>query len=94
MIISEKDGRLWHLTTVYASPNKQRRLILWELLDEMNASGPWILISDFNCTMKESERSSAGVFLQVSWARWKKMDAGSRLHRTEVHMAPWGQQCK
>lgn len=50
-----KDGKP---ASVYAPPHASRRSGLWGKLDELPVEGPWLLIGDFNCVLREVERSS------------------------------------
>lgn len=52
--------RTWELTTTHASPNPSIRRLLWMALDELKVENPWMLISDFNCTLRDEERNISG----------------------------------
>lgn len=43
---------------MYASLIVDRRIFLWERLDGMKVEIPWILMTDFNCVLKDEERNS------------------------------------
>lgn len=58
MEVEARDGRRWLLTTVYANPQPTKRRFLWKHLEALEVELPWELIGDFNCILKDEERSS------------------------------------
>lgn len=79
IIIEEGRGGAWELTAVYASPMHHLRPAIWEKLSRIQHSFPWALIGDFNCTLSEGERNSAGD-VSRSFGTWVQksglIDAG------------------
>lgn len=53
--VSEMGGRVWELSIVYASPNRAIRPAIWEQLGAIDHSNPWLLIGDFNYTLRDGE---------------------------------------
>lgn len=58
MEVGMGDRSGWMLTAVYANPNPSMRKFLWEQLEELTQTGPWLLIGDLNCVLEDDERSS------------------------------------
>lgn len=56
--MKSNDGVEWVMTAAYAHPNPRIGKFLWDKLNEVEVSRPWMLIGDFNCLLKEEERRS------------------------------------
>lgn len=59
----------WELTAVYASLLPHKRLAIWEKLMSIRRMDPWLLIGDFNFTLKEGERNTKGGAL-ADFIKW------------------------
>lgn len=71
MEVKSGGGREWALTAVYANPHSNARRLIWERLDALEVRKLWVLIGDFNCVLKDEERSSGlgASSALVSWVR-------------------------
>lgn len=58
MLVKQSNGQPWEMTAIYASPNHQQRNGIWNELNLIRCRDPWLLIGDFNYTLKDRERSS------------------------------------
>lgn len=60
--------KAWVLSIVYASPQLHLRPILWESLENFNATNilPWCLVGDFNTTLQEHEKEGGAAFNHCS----------------------------
>lgn len=45
-------GKVWQLKAIYASPNSTIRRGIWDKLNEMQITEPWLVMGDFNCVAK------------------------------------------
>lgn len=56
-VFVSRGNKLWHCSTIYASPIPVVRDILWKHLQNIRASitGPWLLMGDFNEILVPSE---------------------------------------
>lgn len=74
-VVKSSRGKQWEITIVYVNPNATRRKQPWGKLDESSIEAPWILIGDFNCVLRDEERSSgrgASTILEA-WVSQKGM---------------------
>lgn len=69
VLIREADGRGWEMSAIYASPNRTLRPALWRQLDAIKPQFPWVLLGDFNCTLRDGERNITGG-VSTSFADW------------------------
>lgn len=53
-----RGGLMWEVTAVYASPTPMERKFLWAKLNGIRTHRPWVLVGDFNCVLRNEERSS------------------------------------
>lgn len=62
---------------VCANPHASGRKGLWEDLDKINVTSPWVLIGDLNCVLKDDERnsSSGASSCFVEWVERKGLIA-------------------
>lgn len=67
--VKSNGGKQWEFTAIYANPNATERKHIWGKLDELRIKAPWILIGDFNCVLKDEERSS-GRGASSSFQAW------------------------
>lgn len=51
-------GLTWKMTVVYANPNASKRRHLWVKLDTLKIEAPWLVLGDFNCVLRDEDRSS------------------------------------
>ncbi|WOL14017.1 hypothetical protein Cni_G22797 [Canna indica] len=55
----------WLLTGLYASDCKEERLLLWELLSNINSEdSPWLVVDDFNCITSQEEKKGGLIDLK------------------------------
>lgn len=55
LLISERNGRFWEMSVVFASPKRSIRTAIWKQLAAIPHSFLWLLIGDFNYTVKDGE---------------------------------------
>lgn len=48
------------MSAIYASPNRSLRPAIWEQIGAIQHFYPWLLIGDFNCTIRDGERNTPG----------------------------------
>ncbi|KAK8675882.1 hypothetical protein V6N13_033944 [Hibiscus sabdariffa] len=67
-ITHNRDCKSVLATTIYASPTKSYRKLLWPHLRRLAASirSPWILFGDFNATLKTMERPGCAITTKPS----------------------------
>lgn len=44
-------GLLWDITVIYTSPIPSVRRFLWDKLDGIRVTRPWVLVGDVNCML-------------------------------------------
>lgn len=78
------DNKHWEFTAIYASPNATKRRRLWP---KLQVDAPWLLLGDFNCVLRDEERSSqkgASTILGGS----ERIDRFG-IRRNAIHMESW-----
>lgn len=67
--VSMGGGWSWELLALYASPNSSTGRHLWGKLYSIEVSLPWVVVGDFNCVLKDDERSS-NTGASTSFQNW------------------------
>lgn len=69
LMVDEGGAKPWELTAIYASPVPSKRPAIWNKLCSIRGTDPWVIIGDFNCTLKDGDRSSEGG-VSTSFVQW------------------------
>lgn len=57
LLVGEGNGRVWEMSTVYASPSHHNRLMIWEL-SSIKHNYPWVLLGDFYYALNEGSATT------------------------------------
>lgn len=67
--VRSKGGLTWEMTEIYASLIAHKWRHIWNSLDSMVTTRPWMIIRDFNCVL-EREEHSLGVGESSNFMEW------------------------
>ncbi|KAA3483857.1 reverse transcriptase [Gossypium australe] len=71
--VKQRDDAEWLFMAIYASPNRQKRIELWDELKELAAgvNQPWLLAGDFNSIASMNEKCGGAPFDHNSTAPFR-----------------------